>query len=103
MADTCHLGIVCNTINTKPVAYVVEVNIARLGDGPMKCNVAMSALDVTGKVVTVEGRAASAVKLSLVIYDPLFQPGNCHQRLESRAGRKLGLDSSIEQRLIRVT
>ena len=49
----------------------------------------------------IEGGAAGAVDVEIVVDDAGFQTRQSHDRLERRSGRLLGLNGAIQQRMSR--
>ena len=63
----------------------------------------MSARFVAAEIAAVEGPAAAAKNLEVLVDCPFHQARQSHERLEDRAGSQLRLNRSIEHRFVEIT
>src|SRR6185312_5488574 len=101
-AEAGELGIVSEPIDSKPVADVIKIDIARLCNGSVERNVSVTAFSPTGEIVTIERSAAGAMEYRLVVNYAGFQAGKSDKRLKRGAGSEFRLGRAVHQGLVRV-
>src|SRR5690242_2523797 len=84
VAEADHFGELGDTIDAQAIADVVEERVAGLNDALMQLDVSVDGVAL--EVVAVEGGAAGAVDVEVVVDDAGLQTGEGHQRFEGGTG-----------------